>query len=48
VDPRKLELEQLAARIEQMDMVIQQEARENESCQRLTTIPGVGQSRLRL
>ena len=38
----KLELEQLAARIEQMDMVIQQEARENESCQRLTTIPGVG------
>jgi transposase len=38
----KLELEQLAARIEQMDIVIQQEARENESCQRLTTIPGVG------
>jgi transposase len=38
----KLELEQLAARIEQMDTVIQQEARENESCQRLTTIPGVG------
>ena len=38
----KLELEQLAARIEQMDMVIQQEARENESCQRLPTIPGVG------
>jgi transposase len=38
----KLELEQLAARIEQMDMVIQQQARENESCQRLTTIPGVG------
>jgi transposase len=38
----KLELEQLAARIEQMDTVIQQEARENEACQRLTTIPGVG------
>jgi transposase len=38
----KLELEQLAARIEQMDAVIQQEARENEACQRLTTIPGVG------
>jgi transposase len=38
----QLELEQLAARIEQMDTVIQQEARENESCQRLTTIPGVG------
>jgi len=38
----QLELEQLAARIEQMDTVIQQEARENEACQRLTTIPGVG------
>jgi transposase len=38
----KLELEQLAGRIEQMDAVIQQEARENEACQRLTTIPGVG------
>jgi transposase len=38
----QLELQQLAARIEQMDTVIQQEARENEACQRLTTIPGVG------
>ena len=38
----KLELEQLAARIAQMDAVIEQEARENEACQRLTTIPGVG------
>ncbi|HEY6369859.1 MAG TPA: IS110 family transposase [Candidatus Sulfotelmatobacter sp.] len=38
----QLELEQLAGRIEQMDAVIQQEARENEACQRLTTIPGVG------
>ena len=38
----KLELEQLAARIEPLDTVIQQEARENEACQRLTTIPGVG------
>jgi len=38
----KLELEQLAARIEQMDTVIQQLARENEACQRLTEIPGVG------
>jgi transposase len=37
-----LELEQLAGRIEQMDTVIQQEARDNEACQRLTTIPGVG------
>lgn len=38
----KLELEQLAVRIEEMDTVIQREARENEACQRLTTIPGVG------
>jgi len=38
----KLELEQLAARIDPLDAVIQQEARENEACQRLTTIPGVG------
>ena len=36
------ELQQLAARIEEMDRVIQQEARENEACQRLTAIPGVG------
>ena len=32
----KLELEQLAARIEQMDRVIQKTAKENEACQRLT------------
>ena len=38
----KLELEQLAGRIEQMDRVIQKTARENEACQRLTEIPGVG------
>jgi transposase len=38
----KLELEQLGTRIEEMDAVIQQEARENEACQRLTAIPGVG------
>jgi transposase len=38
----QLELEQLAARIEQMDAVIQREVDENEACQRLTTIPGVG------
>ncbi len=38
----QLELEQLAARIEPLDLVLQQEARENEACQRLTTIPGVG------
>jgi transposase len=38
----KLELEQLAARIEQMDTVIGQEVRDNQACQRLTAIPGVG------
>lgn len=38
----QLELGQLAGRIEQMDAVMQREARENEACQRLTTIPGVG------
>src|SRR6202171_4062663 len=38
----KLELEQFAARLEEMDRVIQKTARENEACQRLTEIPGVG------
>ena len=38
----QVELEQLAARIEQMDRVIQKTAKENEACQRLTEIPGVG------
>jgi transposase len=38
----KLELGQLAVRIEEMDGVIQKTARENEACQRLTEIPGVG------
>jgi transposase len=38
----QLELEQLTERIEQMDAVIQQTARENEACQRLTAIPGIG------
>jgi putative transposase len=38
----KIELEQLTSRIEQMDRVIQQTARENDACQRLTEIPGVG------
>jgi transposase len=38
----RMELEQLAARIEPMDAAIQQEARDNEACQRLTEIPGVG------
>lgn len=38
----QVELGQLTGRIEQMDAVIQQRAREDEACQRLTTIPGVG------
>jgi transposase len=37
-----LELNQLTARIEQMDAVIQHTATENEACRRLTSIPGVG------
>jgi len=35
----KIELEQLTARIEEMDQVIQKTAKENEACQRLTEIP---------
>src|ERR1700675_3750474 len=38
----KIELEQLTARIAEMDRVIQKRAKENEDCQRLTEIPGVG------
>jgi transposase len=38
----KLELDQLTTRVEEMDAVIQQTAREDEACRRLTTIPGVG------
>jgi transposase len=38
----QVELGQLAARIEQMDRVIQETAKDNEACQRLTEIPGVG------
>ena len=38
----QVELDQLTGRIEQMDAVIQQRAREDEACQRLTTIPGIG------
>jgi transposase len=37
-----LELEQLTGRVDEMDAVIQQRARGDEACQRLTTIPGVG------
>ena len=38
----KLELEQLSARIDQLDIAILQRAKEDDACQRLTTIPGVG------
>jgi transposase len=38
----KLELEQLSARIDQLDMVILKRAKEDDACQRLTAIPGVG------
>ncbi|MGC1905972.1 MAG: IS110 family transposase [Candidatus Acidiferrum sp.] len=38
----QLELQQLGGRIEEMDRVIQKMAKENEACQRLTEIPGVG------
>jgi transposase len=38
----KLELEQLSARIDQLDAVILEKAKEDDACQRLTTIPGVG------
>jgi transposase len=38
----QVELDQLTGRIEQMDAVIQKRAREDEACQRLTKIPGIG------
>lgn len=38
----KVELDQLTTRIEEMDMVIRQMAKENEACQSLTSIPGIG------
>ncbi len=38
----KLELEQLTARIEQLDVVVLERAKEDEGCQRLTAIPGAG------
>jgi transposase len=38
----KLELEQLSTRIDQLDVAILQRAKEDDACQRLTTIPGVG------
>jgi transposase len=38
----KLELEQLVEKIDWADQVIAQTARENEACQRLVAMPGVG------
>jgi transposase len=38
----KLELEQLAERIERSDQAIKHLAGENEACQRLTAMPGIG------
>ena len=36
------ELQQLTTRIEEMDRIIQRTAANDEACQRLTTIPGIG------
>ena len=38
----KLDLDQLAMRIDEADSVIQKTAEENEACQRLVKIPGIG------
>ena len=38
----KVELDQLTERVESMDQVIQRRVKEDEACQRLTSIPGIG------
>src|SRR5712691_7437475 len=38
----KLELDQLGLRLEEADALIEQTAQENEACQRLVKIPGIG------
>jgi transposase len=38
----KIELDQLAARIEEMDTLIARTSEDNDACHRLTTIPGIG------
>ena len=38
----KLELDQLAKRVDQADELIQKTAHENEACRRLVAIPGIG------
>jgi len=38
----KLELDQMAIRIDEADAVLNKTAHENEACQRLVAIPGIG------
>lgn len=38
----KVELDQLAARLEEADALIEQTAREKKACRRLDAIPGIG------
>jgi transposase len=38
----KIELDQLASRIDEADSAMEQTAREDEACRRLTAIPGIG------
>ena len=38
----RIELNQLSTRIEEMDALIARTSKENDACQRLTSIPGVG------
>jgi len=38
----RIELDQLSTRIEEMDALIARTSKENDACQRLTSIPGVG------
>ena len=38
----KLELDQMALRIEEADAVIEKTAQENDACRRLVAIPGIG------
>jgi len=40
----KLELDQMAIRIDEADAVLNKTAHENEACQRLVEIPGIGRS----
>jgi transposase len=42
LEPIKLELEQLNVHIAHMDRLLEQQAQEQEGCERLTDIPGIG------